>query len=116
MNISEKNARVWRKDIEGRNGTFYRYSVGISKKLEDGSYLTAYMPIRFTKRANMPEKIDNGAKCDFSGFLSVDTYLDKEGHEVRQIIIVAMNATLTDEGDPSEGVDSFEQAEDEIPF
>lgn len=116
MNISEKGAKIWRKDIESKNGTFYRYSVGISKKLEDGSYLTAYMPIRFTKRANMPEKIDNGAKCDFSGFLSVDTYLDREGHEVRQIIIVAMNATLTDGGDPSEGADSFEQLEDDIPF
>lgn len=116
MNISEKGAKVWRKDIESKNGTFYRYSVGISKKLEDGSYLTAYMPIRFAKRANMPEKIENGAKCDFSGFLSVDTYLDKEGHEVRQIIIVAMNATLTDGGDPSEGADSFEQLEDDIPF
>lgn len=116
MNVSEKNARVWRKDIEGKNGTFYRYTVGISKKLEDGSYLTAYMPIRFTKRANMPEKIENGAKVDFSGFLSVDPYLDKEGHEVRQIIIVAMNATLTDGGDPSEGVDSFAEAETDIPF
>lgn len=116
MNISERNARIWRKDIEGRNGTFYRYSVGISKKLEDGSYITAYMPIRFTKNANMPERIENGAKCDFNGFLSVDTYLDRDGHEVKQVIIVAMNASLSDAGDPTEGVDSFEQAEDEIPF
>lgn len=116
MNVSEKNARVWRKDIEGKNGTFYRYTVGISKKMDDGSYLTAYMPIRFTKRANMPDKIENGAKVDFSGFLSVDPYLDKEGHEVRQIIIVAMNATLADGGDPSEGVDSFAEAETDIPF
>lgn len=116
MNVSEKNARVWRKDIEGKNGTFYRYTVGISKKMDDGSYLTAYMPIRFTKRANMPEKIENGAKVDFSGFLSVDPYLDKEGHEVRQIVIVAMNATLADGGDPSEGVDSFAEAETDIPF
>lgn len=116
MNVSEKNARVWRKDIEGRNGTFYRYTVSVSKKLEDGSYLTAYMPIRFTKRANMPEKIENGARCDFSGFLSVDAYPDKEGNEVKQIIIVAMNARLTDGGDPSEGVDSFAEAEDDIPF
>lgn len=116
MNVSEKNVRVWRKDMEGRNGTFYRYSVGISKKTEDGSYVTAYMPIRFTKNAHMPGKIENGAKCDFNGFLSVDTYLDKDGNEVKQVVIIAMNARLTEANDPTEDVDSFEQAEDDIPF
>lgn len=116
MNVSEKNARVWRKDIEGKRGTFYRYSVGVSKKLEDGSYLTSYMPIIFAKNAHMPEKIENGAKCDFSGFLSVDSYPDKEGHEVKQIVIIAMKATLTEADDPTEDVDSFESIEEEIPF
>ena len=116
MNISEKNARIWRKDIESRKGTFYRYSVGVSKKADDGSYITAYMPIRFTKNAHMPEKITNGAKCDFSGFLSVDTYTDKNGEEVKQIVIIAMNARLTEADDPTQDVDSFEEAEDDIPF
>ena len=116
MNISEKNARIWRKDIEGRKGTFHRYSVGVSKKTDDGSYITAYIPIIFAKRANMPEKIENGAKCDFSGFLSVDTYTDKDGEIRKQINIIAMNARLTDAEDPSADVDSFEVAEEDIPF
>lgn len=116
MDVTARNARIWRRDFEGKNGTFYRYTVGISKKMEDGSYLTAYMPIKFTKNANMPEKIENGAKCDFGGFLSVDTYKDREGNEVKQITVIAMTARLTDGGDPSEDVDSFESAEDDIPF
>lgn len=116
MNISEKGVKIWRKDIEGRNGTFYRYSVSISKKREDGSYANKYMPIRFAKKANMPEKISNGAKCDFSGFLSVEERPDKDGNTITEFVIIAMSATLTEGGNPTEGVDSFEQAEDDIPF
>lgn len=116
MNISEKGVKVWRKDIEGRNGTFYRYSVGISKKREDGSYINKYMPIRFAQRANMPEKIENGAKIDFNGFLSVDERPDRDGNTITEYIIVAMNASLVDGSDPTGGVDSFEAAEDDIPF
>lgn len=116
MNISEKGTRVWRKDIESKNGTFYRYSVSISKKREDGSYANKYMPIRFAKKANMPEKISNGAKCDFSGFLSVEERPDRDGNTITEFVIVAMNATLTEGGDPTEGVDSFAEAETDIPF
>ena len=116
MDISAKNAKIWRKDIEGRNGTFYRYSVSISSKREDGSWASAYMPIRFAKKANMPEKIANGAKCDFSGFLSVGERPDREGNTTSELVIIAMKATLTDADDPTEGVDSFEQAEGDIPF
>ena len=116
MNVSDKGAKIWRKDIESKNGTFYRYSVSVSKKREDGSYASVYVPIIFAKKANMPEKITNGAKCDYSGFLSVDEYTDKEGKSVRAIQIIAMNARLTDADDPTEDVDSFEQLETDIPF
>lgn len=116
MDVSAKGAKVWRKDIEGRNGTFYRYTVSVSSKREDGSWASKYMPIRFAKKANMPEKIENGAKVDFSGFLSVDERPDKEGNTVSEFTIIAMRARLTDGGDPSEGVDSFAEAETDIPF
>ena len=39
MNVSEKKAKIWRKDYQGKNGEFYRYSVSISKKNEDGKYM-----------------------------------------------------------------------------
>ena len=116
MDISGKGVKIWRKDVQGKNGTFYRYSVSVSSKKEDGSWATEYLPIRFAKRANMPEKISNGAKCDFSGFLSVDEYRDREGNVSKSLQIIAMRAVLTDGGDPSEEVDSFEQLEEDLPF
>ena len=94
MDVSAKGAKVWRKDIEGRNGTFYRYTVSVSSKREDGSWASKYMPIRFAKKANMPEKIENGAKVDFSGFLSVDERPDKEGNTMSEFTIIAMRARL----------------------
>lgn len=117
MDITAKNAKIWRKDIEGRNGTFYRYTVSVSSRREDGSWASKYMPIRFAKKANMPEKISNGAKCDFSGFLSVEERPDREpGNRVTEFVIIAMRATLTDAGDPTENVDSFEQLSEDLPF
>lgn len=116
MDVKQKKCKIWRKEVPGRNGTFYRYSVSISSKNEDGSHDTVYLPIRFAKRANMPEKIKNGAECDFEGFLSVDAYTDREGNRVKSLQIIAMKAVLTDGGDPSEGADSFEQLEEDLPF
>ena len=116
MDISGKGVKIWRKDVQGKNGTFYRYSVSVSSKKEDGSWASAYMPIRFAKKANMPEKITNGAKCDFNGFLSVYEYRDEEGNTRKSFQIIAMRAVLTDGGDPSEGADSFEQLEEDLPF
>ena len=108
MEVSAKNAKIWRKDIEGKNGTFYRYSVSVSKKTQDGKYVNAYIPVVFSKKSDAPEKIDNGALCDFEGFMSVESYTDREGVTRNTPQIVIMSALFE--------VDGFEQAEDEIPF
>ena len=108
MNVSAKNAKIWRKDIEGKNGTFYRYSVSVSKKTQDGKYVNAYIPVVFSKKSDAPEKIDNGALCDFEGFMSVESYTDREGVTRNTPQIVIMSALFEEDG--------FEQAESEIPF
>lgn len=120
MDISAKKAKVWRKDVEGRNGIFHRYSVAVSSKREDGSYTSVYLPIKFAKKANAPERIPNGTECDFKGFLSVDSYRDREGNEVKNLTIVAMEAYF-DEDEVEAGLnkeveDSFAEAESDIPF
>lgn len=112
MNVSEKNAKIWRKEIDGKNGTFYKYSVSVSKKV-DGHYVNAYIPVIFSRKADAPDVIDNGAKCSFSGFMSVDSYTDKDGNTKNTPQIVIMSV---DFDDPTTGVDTFEQAEEEIPF
>lgn len=113
MNVSAEKAKIWRRDVEGKNGTFYRYTTSVSRKTQDGKYVNAYIPVMFSKRANAPEKIENGALCNFEGFMSVDTYTDKDGkvRNTPQIVIMSV-----DFDDPSEGVDSFAQAEEDIPF
>lgn len=108
MNVSEKKAKIWRKDYQGKNGEFYRYSVSVSKKNEDGKYVNAYIPIRFSKKADAPEKIENGAVCSFEGFMSVESFKDKDGNDRNQPMIVVMSVQF--EGD------SFEQMEEDIPF
>ena len=108
MDVSEKKAKIWRKDYQGKNGEFYRYSVSVSKKNEDGKYVNAYIPIRFSKKADAPEKIENGAVCSFEGFMSVESFKDKDGNDRNQPMIVVMSVQF--EGD------SFEQMEEDIPF
>lgn len=109
MEVKENKAKIWRRDIQGKTGEFYRYNVSVSKKNEDGTWANAYMPIKFSKKSGAPEKISNGATCSFEGFMSVDSHRDKEGRVVNAPIIIAMSATF-------EGEDSFEQMEEDIPF
>lgn len=108
MEVSAKNAKIWRKDIEGKNGTFHKYSVSVSKKTQDGKYVNAYIPVVFSKKADAPDKIENGALCDFEGFMSVESYTDREGNTRNAPQIVIMSALFEEDG--------FEQAEAEIPF
>lgn len=108
MDVIEKKAKIWRKDYQGKNGEFYRYSVSIGKRNEDGKWINAYLPIMFSKKCDAPEKIENGTFCSFEGFMSVESYKDKDGNERNQPIIIAMRAQF--EGD------SFEELSEDLPF
>ena len=113
MDIREKKAKIWRKDYQGKNGEFHRYSVSVSKKTQDGKYVNAYIPVMFSKKADAPDKIENGTMCSIEGFMSVDSYTDKDGNERNQPMIIVMSVEFED---PTVGVDSFSQAEVDIPF
>ena len=114
MDIKETNAKIWRNDIEGKDGkTFYKYKVGVSRKMQDGKWVNAYIPCVFAKKAEAPEKIPNGALASIEGFMSVESYKDREGNTRNTPQIVVMKVEFDD---PTTGVDSFEQAEEEIPF
>ena len=113
MDVIAKNAKIWRKDIEGRNGVFYKYSVSVSKKNEEGKYVNAYIPVVFSKRSGAPEIIPNGTVCDFKGFMSVDFYTDKAGNTVSNPQIVIMEVKF--ECDEDE-VEDFASTDIDIPF
>lgn len=108
MDVSAKKAKIWRKEFEGKNGTFYRYTTSVSKKTQDGKYVNAYIPIYFSKKADAPDKIENGALCDFEGFMSVEFYTDKDGNTKCTPQIVVTSALFDGDG--------FAQAEEELPF
>lgn len=113
MDVIAKNAKIWRKDVEGRNGTFYRYSVSVSKKNEAGNYVNAYIPVVFSRKSNAPDVISNGAVCDFNGFMSVESYTDKHGNTINNPQIVIMEVSFEDDNG---GMDTFEDAQIDIPF
>lgn len=109
IDVKADKVKIWRKDYQGKNGEFYKYTAGVSRKNDDGTYVNTYIPIRFSRKSGAPEKIENGTMCAFEGFLSVESYKDKDGNERNQPMIVAMSAKF-------DGEDSFEQLEEELPF
>ena len=113
MEVRAEKAKIWRRDYEGKNGTFHRYSVSVSKKNDDGEWINAYIPVLISKKAGAPQKIDNGTWCSFEGFFSVESYTDKDGKARNNPMIVITKIGFDD---PTAGVDSFEQADDDIPF
>lgn len=108
IDVKAQNVKIWRKDFQGKNGEFYKYTASVSGKNKEGRFINAYIPVKFSKKADAPEKIDNGAVCDFEGFLSVESYKDREGNERNQPIVVVMKAHF--EGD------SFEELSEDLPF
>lgn len=115
MEIKEAKAKIWRKDFKDRDGNeFFRYTVGISKKTQDGKWLNAYMPVMFAKKSGAPARIENGTMCSIEGFVTVDSYKDREGKEHNTPMIVVMSARF--DNNPEDMGDSFEQAAGDIPF
>jgi hypothetical protein len=122
VDVKATNAKIWRKDREGKNGTFHNYSVGVSSKNQDGSWTNAYMRVKFSRNSGAPEVIKNGAYCNFEGFMSAESYTDKDGREITNPIIIVMKAEFDDDAEEpredafNEAEDSFEKLDDDIPF
>lgn len=119
MDVSGKDTRVWVNERQRRDGGKWNdYSIGISKKKENDEYVTVYMKVRFTKDVVLPQPMPNGIKMDYEGFMSVDSYPDKDGNEVKRPLVV-VNQAQFDTALPArsgEDADSFKAAEDDIPF
>lgn len=117
VNITAKEVRVWRKDIETHDGIKHRYSMSISSKKEGGGYDNIYLPVVFSKKSGAPSKISNGAICDFEGFPTVNAWTDKDGNAHKDLQIMVMKVRLHDTDDEADiDTDSFEQLETDIPF
>lgn len=112
MDVTIKKARLWVNEHKKKDGgTWTEYSIGVSKKNLDGSYINTSMKVRFGKDVNVPENLPNGYDLEeFSGFFSVDVYPDRNGVEVRKPMIIITEVPQWDD------LDSFAQAEEDVPF
>ncbi|MCQ2087666.1 MAG: hypothetical protein MJZ37_06330 [Bacilli bacterium] len=113
MNITGK-AKVWVSERQGSTGTFKSYSVGVSKKKEDGSYVNGYMPARFKKGV----ELENGTNIDIkNGFVTLEVYNNKESKEVKTPSLMIIE--FETEGTPvnvEPNWDSFNVGGDDLPF
>lgn len=92
---------VKRKEVEGV-GTITEYNTTVGYKDENGKYINAYLPVRFTKENFPAEKIDkleeNTAytfKLDVA-FLSCRAFQRKDGTDGREIYLQVVTAELVD--------------------
>ena len=116
VDVRGNNCKLWIKEREGRDGDkWYSYSIGVSKKDLNGSYINAYQDVAFTRNAGLTSDIKNGTTFDFEGWMSVKVYKDREGKEVRKPVIT-INKTNLDNIADEELPDSFDQLDEDVPF
>lgn len=114
MDVSGKNERLWIRKHESDSGSWNEYSLGVSKKGKDGKYVNHYMKVRFAGAVDVPADLKSGSKMDYSGFMTVDSYMGKDGKEVIRPMVMIMDADFP-EYVAIEG-SGFEEAEEDIPF
>ena len=103
---------LWKNEREGKNGTWYTYTVGISRKVDD-EYKNSYMKVSFKRDIDV-SNVSNGQTFDFKGFLTLDIYTDKEGKEVKNPMIMITEANFGESEDTQDT--AFAEAEEDIPF
>ena len=103
---------IFRKDREGRNGTFPTYATTISSRNEDGSYSNRYKEVKFRKDVEVANKtiinIDDG-------FLTFREYMAAGGEkQAAEYIMVLEFTEVQPPGDAPSGFTSL--SDEDIPF
>ena len=118
ISITGNYARIWVKEHQKSDGTkWHSYNIGIGKKRQNGTYVNAYMKVKFGKSVDMPSVLPNGTKIEnFEGFMSVDDYIKGE-QVVKEPMLVITKAEFPDlVPDIIDVPDSFSQLDEQIPF
>ena len=106
---------IFRNEHESREGTWYTYTTGVSSKKQDGTYVNAYMPVRFKKGI----VVDNKSKIDIkNGFFTVREYTTSGG-ELRKVIeMMITEFDIVEGGAGHTGVSEHYTAltDDDVPF
>lgn len=96
--VNEKERII--NEVDNTKEVFKSFSITIAQKQENGKYLNKPLDVRFDKTNFPEEKIAKLVK-EFSykidiqdAFLSVRSYVDKEGKEVRAFYLQVKEATI----------------------
>ena len=123
MNVTGEREKLWVNHHEREDGSVWNdYAVSVSSKNKDGSYKNVSVKMQFAKSVQLPEVVHNGSLITYKGFMTVDSYKDRNGNEVKRPMVMAMEATIEGEKKPVPSYDDvaedygFEMADDEIPF
>lgn len=66
--ISDKQEMIFRRDFEDK----VSYSIGVSKKKEDGTYENGYIPVRFRKDTELKDRTKIIIKDAWLDFYKID--------------------------------------------
>ena len=97
VDVKGTNCKLWIKEHEGKDGNKWNsYSISVSRKDMNGSYVTAYQDVTFTRNAGK----------------------DKEGKERNYPVITINKARFEYDPEASRESynDSFEQLDEDVPF
>ena len=116
IDVTGKNVKLWKNERQGNNGNhWFEYSIGVSKKNKYGKYTNGYVRVKFGRDVVDPSEVPNGSNMNFSGYLTLDVYTNKQGEEVKRDMIMITEASFPDLA-LDDIPDSFAQADDDIPF
>lgn len=119
LDINFENVRLWVNAHQRPDGSKWNtYAVSTSSKNEAGDYVNKSLKVKMTKNVQIPEDIVNGELVTIRGFLSNETYMDKNGERRVEHIAVAQEVDFMNRlgaRDP-EPADSFDALEEDMPF
>ena len=115
----DKPVQVWRYDGNG----FPQYSIGISKKDDDGKYIREYQQIVFRKGVELQ---NNERIYIFDAFPKLNTWRAKDGSIGKRVVWQILDFSYATDRPETEAPtyqesyddvpDSFAAAEDDVPF
>lgn len=126
INLTMKDQMIWVNEHETKKGDkFTTYAISVSKRSEDGMYTNKSVKVRFKKNHDV-SCLKSGDLIDVDdAFLTLDTFRDRNGNEVKEVVIQVMDWRMVggmdnfdkDTRTKEEVVnDVFSELEDEIPF
>lgn len=95
---------IYGNEFETDNGKpFIKYSVSIGRKDGEGDYENFYLPVRFKKGFKTLPGVGLTTIEIENAFFSFETFRNRKGKDVEQLILVITDASLVDEDE----IDNF---------